>query len=234
MPRHQHAIRIVVGTDFGPRSAVWRIWSSGNEIYATPRSIASEVKTSLHSSGIFRQAFTEEAQGQYLAEGEDRLWFRWSQPPDFHSGARLLLEVIAPTDELTVPAEEPASQEKAKLCLVEAALTGGAVALSLLITDPGVEVPSHPRPETDGPSWLLDSWTLPDGRTVWVVASHQELDAGFWNLVGEARAQMTSQMEVLEASLVGGHMRAFVLAYANDLGVMRYFDLSGDPPQSSS
>jgi hypothetical protein len=95
-----------------------------------------------------------------------------------HPGARLLLEVIVPKDEL--------------------------------ITDPGVDAHGYPRPETDGPSWLLDSWTLRDGRTVWVVASDQELDAGFWSLVGEARAQMTSQMEVLEASLVGGHMRAFV------------------------
>jgi hypothetical protein len=44
-------LRVVVGTEFGPRSAVWRIWTQKNEVYVAPRSLGGEIKTSLHASG---------------------------------------------------------------------------------------------------------------------------------------------------------------------------------------
>ena len=62
VPQEVNAVRVVAGTDFEPRSAVWRIWSQQNEIYLARRDIASELKTSLHSSGIYRHAFTKQAQ----------------------------------------------------------------------------------------------------------------------------------------------------------------------------
>jgi hypothetical protein len=103
--------RVVVGQDFGLRSMSWRIWSHRNEIYVPPRSLASEIKTSLHSSGRFRHPFTEQARSGFAPDG-DRAWFKWSEPEEFVAGARHLLEIVIPTDDLTTPPQEPKESEK--------------------------------------------------------------------------------------------------------------------------
>jgi len=138
------AVRVAVGTDFGPRSAVWRIWTSGDEVYVSPRSLASTMKTSLHSSGLFRHAFTDEAKSAWIPDG-DRAWFKWDEPAEFADGARLLLEIVVPTNDLTVPSTEPPAEDKTKIRLID---------------------PAPP------PSGQVASWAMPTRGTLWVVASH--------------------------------------------------------------
>jgi hypothetical protein len=48
-----NVVRIVVRTDFGARSNVWRTWTRNDELYVAERSVAHELKTSPHSSGVY-------------------------------------------------------------------------------------------------------------------------------------------------------------------------------------
>lgn len=132
-------MRIAVGLDFGPRSFVWRVWSHKDELYVAPRSLAGEIKTSLHSGGRSRHAFTSESSSRFVPDG-DRAWFKWNEPSEFVRGARLVLEVVIPSDELTTPAMEPSAEEKARIVLVDPAPSGEATILSLVITEPGREI----------------------------------------------------------------------------------------------
>ena len=55
-----------------------------------------------------------------------------------------------PTDELTVPTEEPTIAEKRKVMLLEPAPAGGATVVSLFLLPPGEEVDSEGKRVTHG------------------------------------------------------------------------------------
>ncbi len=61
IPLTKQPIRIAVGTPKGASSNSWRIWVKGTDIYVSCRDNFKEFKVSLHASGIWRVAFTEQA-----------------------------------------------------------------------------------------------------------------------------------------------------------------------------
>jgi hypothetical protein len=223
----KNAIRIVVGTDFGPRSNVWRIWTQNNELYVAGRSVAHELKTSLHSSGIYRHAFTGTAKPTYIANPDaDRVLFRWTQPPLAEPGFRWLLEILMPTAELTIPKSEPPESEKTKPQLIDPAPDGHATVLTIVETAPNLEVDGFPRPEGNPPAALVHKWTLPDQRTIWVVASHQPLSDEFWAMVADARTQMQQQLSASNVEPTGEHLRLMFTTHVDDMSLVRFLDLA--------
>jgi hypothetical protein len=52
--------RFAVGSQDGPRSDSWKLWSQGNEVYLANRNLADVHKFSFHKSGINRWAFIHE------------------------------------------------------------------------------------------------------------------------------------------------------------------------------
>ncbi len=59
MARNKQVLRFTVGRDFGPRSAVWCIWTNRDDVYVQSNYLGGAIKTSLHASGRFRHAFSE-------------------------------------------------------------------------------------------------------------------------------------------------------------------------------
>jgi hypothetical protein len=161
-------LRVVVGTEFGPRSAVWRIWTQKNEVYVAPRSLGGEIKTSLHASGRWRRAL------RTPLDRHSFLLVTGQRPPEFVNGATLALRIIVAADELTAPGVEPPAKEKAKTELFAAPPSGWVSYLALVLAAPGRPVDGHPRPER-GDSVLLGSWALGSGEMLWVVGHHQPL-----------------------------------------------------------
>jgi hypothetical protein len=221
--KRKSAVRLVVGRDFGPRSFVWRIWSHKDELYVAPRSLAGTIKTSLHSGGLSRHAFTMETTSQFVPDG-DRAWFKWNEPPEFARGARLVLEIVIPTDELTTPATEPSAADKTRIILIDPAPSSEATILSLVITQPDREVTDYPRPE--GASWsaLIASWAMPTRGTLWVVGSQQPLDEGFRELIKQSHQLVASAPQPPPSM---GHPRAWIWLHDEPLALARYLDLSG-------
>ena len=120
MPTSRNVLRFTAGTDFGPRSAVWRVHTHGDEIYVQSRYTGGELKTSLHRSGDFRHAFPREKAPKWVGDG-DRVVQKWGEPTPEPGNARLLLEVRMPTNELTTPTDEPDAAEKPKIKLIDPA-----------------------------------------------------------------------------------------------------------------
>jgi hypothetical protein len=224
MAKFKNAVRITVGRDFGPRSFVWRIWSHKDELYVAPRSVSGEMKTSLHSGGRSRHAFTSDAKSQSVPDG-DRAWFKWTEPSEFVRGARLVLEVVIPTEELTTPASEPPDEEKPRIVLLDPAPPGEATILSLLITEPGLEVSGYPRPEGRPESCLIASWAMPTRGTLWVVGSHQPLDRGFRELIEQGRREIAAAPPPPSYAV---HPRACIYLHDAQLALARYLDLSSE------
>lgn len=103
---NEHVLRVTAGRDPGPRSGVWRIFTYRDDIYVQPRYAGGALKTSFHASGLNRHAFTEGVAPRWINDG-DRAFVKWEGPPDFIDGAKLLLDIVIPTDELTEPTVEP-------------------------------------------------------------------------------------------------------------------------------
>jgi hypothetical protein len=218
MPEHPVA-RVVVGIDFGPRSGMWRFWSHHDDLYLHHDYMRKSAKTSLHASGLCRHAFHGPAAERYRS-GQDRAFLKW-QPDDFAAGAKQLLEIVIPTDDLTVPAVEPSDSEKKRITLLDPALPGQITVLTVALTAPDLDVDGFPR--APGPCTLLADWALPTRGKVWIVGSHQpsDFDELIHRALPEIREQVTRQPELTE------HPRLVLWTSSGEGGISRYIELDG-------
>ena len=222
-------MRFTAGEDPGPGSGVWRIFTYNDEIYVLPRYAGGALKTSLHSLGDFRHAFSEREAVRWVGEGGQRAFQKWREPRGEAGNLRLLLEVMMPTHELTVPPEEPTLAEKQKIALLEPAPPGGATVVSLFLLPPGEEVDSEGKRVTHGPMLLLENWRLPTRGSVLIFASHQPLADGFAAGIAEARRDIARQVG---GSLPAeeGHQRLTLMAHDDEKDVALYVDLAVQLP----
>ena len=167
----ENVVKVVVGEDFGRRSAVWRIWSSGDDVYAGELSTCeNHVKSSLHGSGIGRHAYVNKsAAARWLPIGADRAFGRWTRAGEYAPGATMLFRIMIPQAELRQPLLEPTPAEKADGVTLQAPPRVGWVTyLSIVATTPGVELAPFPA----FPSALIHRGSLAS-QTLWVTA-HEE------------------------------------------------------------
>jgi hypothetical protein len=81
--RRELVARFAVGSAEGPRSAVWYLWTGKgtSDVYIAARALIGNLKVSLHESGVWRIAFTEEhKEGQASTHDKDRVIERWNRP----------------------------------------------------------------------------------------------------------------------------------------------------------
>lgn len=96
MPSSQRkTLRFGVGSASEYRSAVWRLWVQGNDVYLAARTTISWLKLSLHRSGIWRLAWTQ-ASAQRSKDSDDRVEERWNRPSAFRPGWTQGPAVIVP------------------------------------------------------------------------------------------------------------------------------------------
>jgi hypothetical protein len=102
-------IRWAVGDPGGPRSQSWNIVgsSTADDVYIGPRLQMGAIKLSLHRSGRWRMAWTEEyADLVGMPEGEDRLLGRWEPPDEIRPGWLHALTVLVMPDSLALQRPE--------------------------------------------------------------------------------------------------------------------------------
>jgi hypothetical protein len=113
---NDQAVRFAVGSPEGPRSAVWRLWASGDHVYISARLYGTTIKASLHKSGKWRWGFTEEyaeREDTLLPPGVDRATHKWERPQEIFPGITSAFEIIVPPTELAMP-RRPLSEEAAR------------------------------------------------------------------------------------------------------------------------
>lgn len=96
-------IRWAVGDPDGLRSQSWNIVGSStdDDVYIGPRMQMGAIKLSLHRSGRWRMAWTEEyAESIGMPEDEDRVLGRWDPPDEVRPGWRHAVTVLVMPDSL--------------------------------------------------------------------------------------------------------------------------------------
>jgi len=182
-------VRIIVGTAPGPRSGRWQIDTSDDDIYVSHEGLRDSVKTSLHRSGQNHHRVSESAADRWMHDG-DRYIMKWGAPKEFGPARRKspLLEIVIPTDNLTIPVVEPSLPKRERTALLDPASPGDATVISLVLIRPGTTL----RPPRGVPSVRVASVSLPTRGQLVIVGTHQPY-ADFGRAVDAAMPGMSDQ-----------------------------------------
>jgi hypothetical protein len=101
---NRKTLRFAVGSPEEYRSAIWRLFVQGDDVYLQPRhsGFRSDWKFSLHRSGVWRLAYTKES-GYLLPGSSDRVTYRWTRPAAFRPGWVQGPSIVVPYVPLKTP-----------------------------------------------------------------------------------------------------------------------------------
>ncbi len=170
--RRDTKFRVAVGSAGGPQSAIYVLWTHGDEVYVGIRSVAHEYKLSLHSTGDWRFAWTMPAAVRHFGDRarEQRIIERWSPPAPFAPGWFRPFYAVVPASELRSPLTPPSP--RTSVHWLPPPESDVASYVTLLIAD-GCLPDAMPR--ADGyETETLHRHCLPGGRMI-VVTAHQQV-----------------------------------------------------------
>jgi hypothetical protein len=176
-------VRFAVGSPEGPRGNVYRLWTTNDEVYLSIRALTGEEKVSLHKSGQWRSAFTEEhiAKGSpFVTADQDRAFDKWTRPPEFAPGLTLAFNIVVPASEVTMPqhpAEANAAVRGTEIVWVPPAPAGYETHFTVLFTT--AEATAATLPDWPGRSSmgarLIFRAELANTESVWLVTYEQPM-----------------------------------------------------------
>ena len=82
----RNTLRFGIGTADCPYTTVWRLWANKSDVYLSVRSLAGSFKLSLHESGVWTSAYTEQSGVKVKEFGGGRRHTTWSRPTEFMAG----------------------------------------------------------------------------------------------------------------------------------------------------
>jgi hypothetical protein len=207
----EHVVRFVVGSQDGFRGSTWRCWIPGrakNDIYLAPRSIAGSYKISLHQSGDWRLALTEQFEKKLRSEGRwndgiGRLLAQWPRSRTIGPDTVLAFRIVVPHSAVTIPSD-PAVLPR-EMVWIDPPTPGRSVEVSLLIIER--ELPQHKWPgQSAMKTQFVGRMPLPNGHTVCIVSREAEVPSsspspgvaaeGFLsNLKTEVRSEVEERLD---------------------------------------
>jgi hypothetical protein len=189
--------------------------------------LRAAIKTSLHASGQNHHKMSKSAADRWMPDG-DGYMMKWGAPPEFGPGGRKtpLLEIVIPTDNLSIPVEEPSLAKRERTALLNPAPPGDATVISLVLIRPDTTL----RPPRGVPSVRVASVSLPTRGQLVIVGTHQPY-ADMGRAVDAALPDMSDQI----GEMFGGgrrplpegadRMRAVLWTDLGDAGVARMIEV---------
>ena len=170
MPDGEFLSRLSVGGPDGPTSGVWRIWSpkGKSDVYASIRSIAGQVKISLHESGDCIAGLTKEFAAKEVeavaAMGGSRHQSEWTRFT--HTGDRIVtpLQIVVPGSELRRRSVAAAGK---KVTRIKPPKSGHSIIISCIFS--GQCLSNDNWPGCQNRTHLVGSKLLPSGEKFWLV-----------------------------------------------------------------
>src|SRR5262249_23218367 len=124
LPIRSGPVRFAVGPPDGVTSNSWRCWAQKGDVYIVCRDNFREAKVSLHASGSWHMAFTEQAtkNNPYLAAlNRNRFWRIWPEPPAQLPNVVPAFRLFFLTSELAIPQNQRKSAGWKDVIFIEAA-----------------------------------------------------------------------------------------------------------------
>jgi hypothetical protein len=169
------AFRFAVGTPDSTRSAVWRAWQTGDDVYVATRTLGGVYKASLHRGGDcyagFTSAYAPKARASgALPAGRSRQTLTWVGRP-INDALTLLLRILVPESELAVIGDPKLGTKSAHWLPRPPEVNG--LEISFFLGQPGLVFPHWPGAKSMRTE-LLDRFLLPSGSFVYAVWRHTD------------------------------------------------------------
>ena len=216
----------------GNRSSVYRLWrgARSSDVYIAARSVAGELKASLHQTGQAHVALTSErvdrrGPGPTLEAG--RYFDKWRRLKADASPVRAFT-VYFPTSELTPPAVEAIAKP---VVWLPAASSGCALAVEVFFVPDAMSEASWQTPE-GAPMHVMLRMPLPSGETLCAVTREVHIKPGVYEQLEHVRARARDDAELAlpaeQWNRATSTMR-YILIGADDDG-SRFFVDAAMPP----
>ena len=165
-------LRFCIGSPSQSQSTSWKVWTQRGDVYLASRSVASDLKVSLHESGECQYSYTSKWAMETGARNRERHLERWKRRrPHPISRTVHLFRVILPGSELrraTADVKPPRG-----LVWYPPPPSGQSVHVDLWLTPPDSEGQTQAHFMND----LLGALTLDGGRILGVTARYQAVSA---------------------------------------------------------
>jgi hypothetical protein len=174
------ALRFGVSNGGGLRGATWKLWTvtTGGkfDVYLACRALGSTLKASLHQSGQWHIAYSEETfenQVKGAIPQQDRRFIEtWLRPAEIAPGLTLAYLIVTPSAAVTTPIDQ--SFDK-KITWIPNPAEGMATEIAILISKPEVKVEPGDWPAKNSMgTQLIGSFQLMSGETVWAIWRHMK------------------------------------------------------------
>lgn len=177
-------VRFALGSRNGQRSAIWKLWTQGDEAYLTSRMFGSDMKVSFHSSGQCQWSCTDSwVQRQEIPKNSDRHVKRWSVEQPKENEALLLFRVEIPASELR---SQPPLKDRKKVFWVSGIPSDVTVRFLLCLTR---VLEADPAPKNTDNLQHLASLRMRNGRWIVVLIENISLSAADLAAAREATRQ---------------------------------------------
>lgn len=169
----ERAIRFGIHDGAGRRAATWKLWTEPaggkSDVYLACRSLGGVLKASLHESGNWhiaysQQAFERDVKGA-IPKFTDRFMEKWPRPSEIARGITLAFRIVTPWSAVT----NAVSGSKTKgVHWLPNAPKPRATEIDILLVKPTTPVTGWPGKRSMGTS-LIGSIVLSNAETVWAV-----------------------------------------------------------------
>lgn len=166
-------LRFVVGSIEGPWSPTFVAWANQGkgDVYLSARSMAGDLKVSLHESGECALALTREHLKKQNLPVQQRARETWTPVGMGAPGFSRALSIVIPPTELRTFAPPP---KKAPVVFIPPAPEGMVTEISAIFSEAGTQVDHWPGATTGGTSFLA-AYSLMPKRSLWFVSRNVDL-----------------------------------------------------------
>jgi hypothetical protein len=212
------AIRWATGHPDGPRSLTWTVIGGRNSdnVYVAARGLMGAAKLSLHESGVWRFAFTEQGMEKVgLPEGEDRVIDRYEATTELAPGWVHAARIRTPSTTFSSTISEHRPSDKQPIRFYKTPDLPHHLEYHVVLGDSAAEDAIVPVTE----AITVGRMTLTSGMRVLIIA-------GFWQMDGQSQQAIDFALENAAKGAPGN--TGFISGNAD--GVATFLDLATVKP----
>lgn len=169
------SLRFGITDEEGHRAATWKLLTQvrtgKSDIYLVCRTLGSKLKASLHDSGNWHYAYTQETFKEkvegLLPKQTDRFIEKWTRPASIANGITLAFRIVTPSSSVSQSINE-ISNINGDIIWIPNAPKSKATEIDIFITAETTPVTNWPGKRSMGTS-LIGSFRLENSQNVWVV-----------------------------------------------------------------
>lgn len=226
------AIRFGVGSATTRCSGVYRVRGANgaksstrpSDLYLSARALGGVLKTSLHESGEWRTAYTEDAveSGKVtLQPGQDRKVLGWPRPPQWQPGVTWAHCIMFPSSELRAGVADDPKIVKNVTWIADSG-PGRIIQVDVLLVESSIEPLNFHTPVEQNLA-VLDRFKLPNGEGVLVLTRTVEETPEMAAQLQTAKQQVAVEAAARGVDLSGPALRTFIVVQ-RDNGLMGIVD----------